>query len=193
MIRPGRRNTPLSDPNRLPCGHLKSRRHWNPWCRFCIQGPKYNRRKWLAEHPNDTHPTPHHWRRHHKSKHRKSSKLGGAALAAHDLKVRRERPPRISPNSIRQRKLRHKEEMARISYILFHLGQGRIGKLPSREARLVSAHRDKLYSEYLTRQKFADRKTMTKHNWARKIWYCNLRLVYSRGAAKATEMEMSNG
>jgi len=83
--------------------------------------------------------------------------------------------------------------MARISYILFHLGQGRIGKLPSREARLVSAHRDKLYSEYLTRQKFADRKTMTKHNWARKIWYCNLRLVYSRGAAKATEMEMSNG
>lgn len=192
MIRPGRRNTPLSDPNRLPCGHLRSRRHWNPWCRFCIQGPKYNRRKWLAEHPNDTHPTPHHWRRHHKSKHRKSSKLGGAALSAHNLKVSRKRR-QIKHNSNIQRKLRHRVEMARIAYLLFHEGQGRITKLSPRERKLVSSHRDKLYADYLTRQRFADRKAMTKYCWARKIWYCNLRLVYSRGAAKATEMEMSNG
>jgi len=83
--------------------------------------------------------------------------------------------------------------MARIAYLLFHEGQGRITKLSPRERKLVSSHRDKLYADYLTRQRFADRKAMTKYCWARKIWYCNLRLVYSRGVAEYVNTEIALG
>jgi len=181
MLRLVRANTPLSDPNRLPCGHLRSRRHWYPWCRFCIQGPKYAIKEWKKKHP--TNPCPHFWRAKHKGKHRKP-------IAK---RVKHDRRRDINPNSMIQRKLRHKEEMRKIAYILFHLGQGRISKLPPRERSLVSAHRDKLYLEYLTRQRFADRKAMTKYCWARKIWYCGLRLVYSRGVTESVKTEIALG